>query len=109
EAWYTPQAEKCFFDLMVDKRGGARQGFSPKVAVEIFRLSQVHESTCTVAQDEIENPWAIIDDPELQNRDLIVPESKKYIYTPEEFFKLIEAGSSESVSRFLNHGVDLNV
>ncbi len=109
DAWYTPQAGKCFFDLIVDKRGGARQGFPKKVAVEIFRLSQFHERTCTVSQDKIENPWAAIDDPELQNRDLQVPESKSFIYSPQEFFKLIETGSSTSVSEFLSHGFDLNV
>ncbi len=109
EAWYTSEAGKCFFDLMVDKRGGARQGFPPEVAVEIFRLSQVHERTCTVTQDKIENPWALVDDPELQNRDVFVPESKNYIYTPQEFFRLIEAGSNSAVSQFISHGADLNI
>jgi hypothetical protein len=41
DLWYTPQAEEYFLDLMVDKRGG-RRGFPPKVAAEIFHLSQVH-------------------------------------------------------------------
>ena len=109
DAWYTPQAGKCFFDLIIDKRGGARQGFPSKVAVEIFRLSQFHELTCTVSQDKIENPWAIIDDPELQNKELVVPESKNYVYSPQELFKLIEAGSDKGLRAFLSHGTDLNV
>ena len=108
EVWNTPQAEEYFLDLMVDKRGG-RQGFPPKVATEIFHLSQVHERTSNVAQIITGNPWEDVGTRDLQIRDAHVAEHMNCTYTPEEFLKAIEAGDSTAVSRFLSIGADLNI
>ena len=107
ELWYTPQAEEYFLDLMVDKRGG-RQGFPPKVATEIFRLSQAHERTVISTRHGNDNAWDLAGIRELQVRDTQVAESMNFKFTPEEFFKSIEAGDSTAVSRFLSRNGDLN-
>jgi tankyrase len=107
ELWHTPQAEEYFLDLMVDKRGG-RQGFPPKVATEIFRLSQLHESTCKVAKHDTDNVWELAGTRELQVRDKQVAEGISFSYSPEEFFKSIESGDITAVNRFLSRGGDLN-
>jgi len=113
ELWYTPQAEEYFLDLMVDKRGG-RRGFPPKVAAEIFHLSQVHGSTCAVAKPDTDDVWSLDDSRDLQVRDMQVAKSVNLSTPPEisksqEFFKSIEAGDSAAVRQFISLGADLNV
>ena len=42
--WGEPELEAYFNELLMDSRGGTRQGFPPDVASEIFRLSMYHAS-----------------------------------------------------------------
>ena len=40
--WGEPEAELYFSELLMDSRGGTRQGFPPEVASDIFNLSMYH-------------------------------------------------------------------
>lgn len=40
--WGEPEAEAYFNELLMDSRGGTRQGFPPNIASEIFSLSMYH-------------------------------------------------------------------
>ena len=42
--WGSPQLAKYFSELLFDDRGG-REGFPPDIMIELFRLSNFHEST----------------------------------------------------------------
>ena len=42
--WGEPEAETYFSELLMDSRGGTRQGFPPEVASDIFNLSMYHAS-----------------------------------------------------------------
>jgi len=42
--WGEPELEAYFSELLMDSRGGTRQGFPPEVASEIFSLSMYHAS-----------------------------------------------------------------
>ena len=108
ELWYTPYAEAYFLDLLVDKRGG-RQGFPPKVATDIFRLSQIHERTCTVAKPDADDPWGLAGARDLQLLNMQLAEVINNNSTSQEFLKSVEAGDSAAISRFINHGTDLDV
>jgi ankyrin repeat protein len=106
ELWYTPKAEEYFLDLMVDKRGN-RQGFPPKVAAEIFHLSQVHERTCGVKQLILGNPWSNTSERDLQSRDFALVDGWDRKDTSQDFFKAIECSDIESVKRFLSQDANL--
>jgi uncharacterized protein len=47
EMWGAPELDQYFNELMMDTRGGTRQGFPPDVASEIFSLSMVHSEQMT--------------------------------------------------------------
>ena len=43
-AWWTfPTMEKYLDELMLDTRGGKREGFPPEVAMEIFNISVIYD------------------------------------------------------------------
>jgi hypothetical protein len=40
--WGSPELDQYFSELLMDSRGGTRQGFPPNIASEIFNLSMAH-------------------------------------------------------------------
>jgi hypothetical protein len=56
--WRTPMMDGFFQDLMVNGRGGDRQGFSPEVALEIYYLSKVFDGTYNLPRTRDDNLWA---------------------------------------------------
>src|ERR1022692_250669 len=64
DLWDTPEIDDYFTDLMVDNRGGTRQGFPQNVAAEIVKLSMAHarirEQNQKVATGV--NPWENLDE-----------------------------------------------
>lgn len=105
ELWDTPDVEEYISDLMIDKRGGTRQGFPTEVASEIFTLSRIYEEVHAKSQPKpaLSDPWQMDDN---LKRDAI--EAQGYIFNPQGFLKSAEQGDLNAVSLFLNSGVDID-
>ena len=58
--WGTPQLARYFSELLFDDRGG-REGFPPDIMIELFRLSNFHE-TLKPTRTAMDSAW--------ENRDL---------------------------------------
>lgn len=102
ELWNTPDIEAYFYELMVDTRGGTRQGFPPAVASDIFALHNAYTSK-NLNWHEQANIWGHI------------PESKKleltqlgFNYSKDDFAKAVESGNEEAVKVFLSCGVEVD-
>ena len=64
ELWGKPALDAFLDSLMVSDRPG-RQGFSPEIAMEIFRLSTLHGSLGLNPQQSLGTGWTGLDDAEL--------------------------------------------
>ena len=62
--WGKPELDDFLASLMVSDRPG-RQGFSPEIAMEIFRLSTLHGSLGFTPQQSAGTGWTGLDDAEL--------------------------------------------
>jgi len=103
ELWHTPQLESYLQDLLMDTRGGTRQGFPKEVASDIFNLSRIHDlQKSQKAKPEKGNAW---DD--ILERGKVEAEQKGYAVIPADFIKLVESGDAEKVQSSLLQGVDL--
>jgi uncharacterized protein len=102
ELWQTPHIDAYLQDLMMDKRGGDREGFHPDAAMEIIRLSnflhQLHN-----AGKEVQ-PWEDI--PEYKRNEI---ESFGYEFTGQGLIKSVDDNHHDAVQVFLSCGVDLEV
>jgi uncharacterized protein len=102
ELWQTPHIDAYLQDLMMDKRGGDREGFLPDAAMEIIRLSnylhQLHS-----AGKEVQ-AW---DDIPVYKRNEI--ESFGYAFTGQGLIKSVDDNHHDAVQVFLSCGVDLEV
>jgi len=98
----TEHIEAYLLDLMVDKRGGTRQGFPPEAATEIVRLGR-YFSTLKAEQSE-KDVWDDI--PELKRLEI---ERLGFAFTPQGFLKAIENNHLEAVRVFLSSGVNLEI
>ena len=94
--------EAYLLDLMVDKRGGTRQGFPTEAATEIVRLGR-YFSTLEARKNE-QDVWQNI--PELKR---LETQRLGYVFTPQGFLKAVENDNHEAVRVFLSSGVDLEV
>ncbi len=101
ELWDTKGIDDYFNDLLMDTRGGTRQGFPPEIASEIFALSIAHEKIRSQNRRTI--PW---EDAEFSTRAAI--ERQGYAFSPKGFAKSAETGNRETVLLFLNSGVDID-
>jgi len=105
ELWESPEIENYFTDLLIDNRGGTRQGFPPEVASEIFALSQVSEKlraqsrAAPVASD----PWQDTDNPKR-----VAIEEIGYEFSPQGFVSSAEKGDPQAIRLFIELGVDVN-
>lgn len=105
ELWNSPEIDAYFTDLMIDNRGGTRQGFPPKVASEIFALSNAH-TNIREGKKKISagaNPWEGVEDSKK-----IAVEQQGYAFSPRGFVQSAEKGDQKAVLLFLESGVDIN-
>lgn len=100
--WHTPDIESYFYELMVDTRGGTRQGFPAEVASDIFALHNAYTSQNLPWQHD-ENVWEHI--PELKKQEL---EILGFNYSQEGFANAVEAGNESAVKVFLSCGVSVD-
>lgn len=103
ELWDTKEIDDYFNDLLMDTRGGTRQGFPPEVASEIFALSVAHEKICEQNLLALGNPWS---DADLSTRTAI--EQRSYAFTPKGFAQSAEKGDREAILLFLSSGVNID-
>ncbi|MBI4807811.1 MAG: ankyrin repeat domain-containing protein [Nitrosomonadales bacterium] len=102
ELWQTPYIDGYLQDLMVDKRGGDRDGFPPEAAMEIIRLSNfLHELHNA---GKVVQAWEDI--PEYKRHEL---ERYGYDFTSKGLLKSVEDNHQNAVQLFLSCGVDLEV
>jgi hypothetical protein len=98
----TKLIEAYLLDLMVDKRGGTRQGFPPEAATEIVRLGRFFSTL--EARRSAEDVWNNISElKRFETQRLGFP------FTPHGFLKAVENDNHEAVRVFLSSGVDLEV
>lgn len=102
DLWDSPDIEHYFQELMVDSRGGARQGFPTAVASEIFALYNFYSSQHQHPEAHA-NVWETI--PELKEHEL---RELGYTYSRESFASAVEAGNASAVKVFLSCGVDVD-
>jgi hypothetical protein len=98
----TKLIEAYLLDLMVDKRGGARQGFPSEAATEIVRLGRFFSSS--EARKNEQDVWMNIS--ELKR---LETQRLGFTFTPQGFLKAVENDNHEAVRIFLSSGVDLEV
>ncbi len=103
ELWNTPQIESYFHDLMMDTRGGTRQGFPPQVASDIFNLSRMYD----LQKSEKIKPKQVEAWEDVLERSKQEAEQKGYTAIPADFMKHVESGNAELVQKSLGEGVDL--
>jgi ankyrin repeat protein len=105
ELWDTKEIDDYFTELMIDNRGGTRQGFPKEVASEIFALSLAH---ARIRDKKLKaaaggNPW---DDVESSKKSAI--EEQGYAFSPKGFVQSAEKGDHKAVVLFLSSGVDID-
>ncbi len=100
ELWQTPHIEAYLQDLMVDKRGGDRDGFPPEAATEIMRLGNYLHASRNAA------PAASVWDevPEYKRHEI---ERFGYDFSAAGLMKSVEENHVDAVQTFLTCGVDL--
>lgn len=105
ELWYTQEIDDYFTELLMDTRGGTRQGFAPEVASEIFSLSMAITKLRAEAEkaEAGNNPWANIED---SKKSAI--EQQGYQFSPKGFLKSAESGNRSAVMLFISSGVDID-
>lgn len=105
ELWDTKEIDAYFADLMIDTRGGTRQGFPPEVASEIFALSMAHAKIRSQKPQvaAVVNLW---DDVEASKKASV--EQQGYAFSPTGFIKSAEKGDRNAVLLFLSSGVDID-
>ena len=103
ELWDKKEIDDYFNDLLMDSRGGTRQGFPHEVASEIFALSIAHAKIREQKLLATGNPWENAD---LSTRAAI--EQQGYAFSPKGFARSAEKGDRDAVLLFLRSGVDID-
>jgi ankyrin repeat protein len=105
ELWDTKEIDDYFNELMIDTRGGTRQGFPPEVASEIFALSMAHAKIRGQEPQAAAggNPW---NDAEASKKAAV--EQQGYAFSPKGFIRSAEKGDHNAVLLFLSSGVDID-
>lgn len=110
ELWGSAEADRYFFDLLVDERGN-RAGFPPKVAEEIFFLSEMHALLYRVkaeAKASLGETERIIRAEEKAKEFRAALESRGIKFVPTEFFRCVSAGDVSAVVLFVNAGMGID-
>lgn len=105
ELWNSKEIENYFTELMIDNRGGNRQGFPPNIASEIFSLSMAHAKYVEKSRQQTpgSTPW---DNVEEAKKSII--EQAGYKYSPRGFTQSAEKGDTHAVLLFLDSGADID-
>lgn len=104
ELWDTPEIDSYFSELMLDTRGGTRQGFPMEVVSEIMLLSKVHDLThCKENALPQRDPWVEVE----RNKRLEI-EALGYDCTPEGFLKAVEKGDRKATAAYLSAGLPVD-
>lgn len=104
ELWETPQMDAYFTELMIDTRGGTRQGFPKEIVAEIYQLSRVHEHSQKQAPAQPQDLWAEI---ELGKKRAI--EELGYECTPHGLLKAAENRDQKALGAYLSAGLPVDV
>ena len=104
QLWNLREIDDYFSELMIDNRGGNRQGFPREVVSELIALSLAN----TRAREKREkagagNPW---DNVEEAKRTAV--EEQGYAFSPRGFAQSAEKGDRKAIQLFLDSGVDIN-
>lgn len=97
--WGTPELDPYLNDLIMDSRGGQRQGFPPNVASEILRLSLVHARQQDSSKGDA---WGNVAE---KHREGV--EELGFKQTPQGFMQAAEAGNTRAIQMFLGSGISL--
>lgn len=99
QMWGKPALEAFLNELMMDSRGGQRQGFPKEAASEILRLSLFSEQQRKRADQDV---WGNISEKQRQGI-----EELGFPFTPQGFMQASEAGHTRAIQMFLNSGASL--
>lgn len=99
DLWLSDEIDDYFSSLIMDTRGDQRQGFPPKVAEEILRLSVINTK-----HRESLKPHSWTAAPPKDKLELV---NLGYQYTQHDFFAAAKAGNSQAVNIFLRTHVPL--
>jgi len=105
ELWHLKAIDDYFSELMIDDRGGTRQGFPPSIAFEIFTLSVANEKIRTQGQNSAveDSPWEMV-----KEEKKFAIERQGYQFSPVGFIRSAERGDSSAVVAFLECGIDID-
>ncbi|MDD5057330.1 MAG: ankyrin repeat domain-containing protein [Sideroxydans sp.] len=103
ELWETPRIDAYLQDLLLNTRGGDREGFPPEAAKEIFRLSSYHSEIHV--QDKELDVWGGVD---ADKKRKVIMQSG-YEVTTKSFLKAVEDGNLEVAKRLIDFGANLEV
>jgi len=102
ELWQTPHIDAYLQDLMMDMRGGDREGFPPEAAMEIIHLSNFLYELRNAGKEV--QAWEDI--PEYKRYEL---ERFGYDFSAQGLMKSVEDNNYDAVQVFLSCGIDLEV
>ncbi|MBI5429389.1 MAG: ankyrin repeat domain-containing protein [Nitrosomonadales bacterium] len=105
ELWDSREIDDYFTELMIDNRGGTRQGFPPNVASEIFALSNAHASIRDGKKKRgaANTPWDQVEESKKAS-----VEQEGYKFSPQGFLQSVEKGDEKVVSLFVDSGVNVD-
>lgn len=109
DLWGSAEADQYFLELLVDTRG-TRQGFSVKVAEEIYFLSELHSSAFnlggrTSIPDETDR-IAKAEQRAVKFRAALIERGFKFV--PGEMFRCVTSGDISNVVMFVNAGMAID-
>lgn len=95
DLWESEEIDDYFTDLMMNTRGGTRQGFPPKVASKIFSLSMAHAKLHVRKLPDAAgfNPW---DNEEVSKKSAI--EHRGYAFSAKGFIQSAEKGDRKALA-----------
>jgi uncharacterized protein len=112
ELWGSAAAQDYFVDLLVDKRGN-RTGFPPKVAEEIFFLSELH--SLLFNRHGRQQPGSFYEDKrkvlqaEKRTEEFRAAlEARSIKFIAPEFFRCVSGGDLAAVTLFVNAGMAID-
>lgn len=101
QLWGTPELDPYLNDLIMDSRGGQRQGFPPEVASEILRLSSLHARQQDLSNGDM---WGYVSEKKLSGI-----EELGFKQTPQGFMQAAEAGNTRAIQMFIGSGINLEI
>jgi hypothetical protein len=91
--WELPSIDAYFTDLILDTRDDQRQGFPPKVAEEILRLSAINTK---YRESKKPHSWFKVNE-----KDRLELAQLGYKYTEHDFLAAAKAGNAQAISIYM--------